>query len=145
MKSLLYLCLVPAVSLAAFAAATPDDTQALQGLWLPVKAELAGQPFPDAILKTISLRLFDRGKYEVMAAGKPDRGTCVLDSTAKPKGMIITGTDGVNARKTYPAIYEIDGDVLRICYDLSGAKRPTEFTTTPGTQLYLVTYNRKKE
>jgi hypothetical protein len=30
-------------------------------------------------------------------------------------------------------------------YDLSGAKRPTEFKSLAGTRLYLVTYNRKKE
>ena len=43
------------------------------------------------------------------------------------------------------AIYELNGDTLRICYDLSGSKRPTEFKTAAGTKLYLVTYNRKKE
>jgi uncharacterized protein (TIGR03067 family) len=59
--------------------------------------------------------------------------------------MIITGTEGPNHGKTFPAIYELKGGTLRICYDLSGAKRPTEFKTSAGTQLYLVTYNRKKE
>jgi uncharacterized protein (TIGR03067 family) len=67
-----------------------------------------------------------------------------LDSTSKPKGMSITGTEGPNIGKTYPAIYELKGDMLRICYDLSGAKRPTEFKSTAGTRLYLVAYNRKK-
>ena len=73
----------------------------------------------------------------------PDRGTYTLDSDAKPKGMTITGTEGPNRGKTFPAIYELNGDTLRICYDLSGAKRPTEFKTSAGTKLYLVTYNRQ--
>jgi uncharacterized protein (TIGR03067 family) len=59
--------------------------------------------------------------------------------------MIITGTEGPNIGKTYPAIYELKGDLLRICYDLSGVKHPTEFKSIAGTKLYLVTYNRKKE
>jgi hypothetical protein len=42
----------------------------------------------------------------------------------------------------FPAIYELDGDTLRICYDLSRTKRPAEFKTLPATQLYLVTYER---
>ncbi|HUJ71287.1 MAG TPA: TIGR03067 domain-containing protein, partial [Verrucomicrobiae bacterium] len=75
----------------------------------------------------------------------PDKGTYTIDSTTKPKSMTVTGTEGPNNGKTFPAIYELKGDQLRICYDLSGAKRPTEFKSIAGTQLYLVTYNRKKE
>jgi uncharacterized protein (TIGR03067 family) len=56
----------------------------------------------------------------------------------------MTGTEGPNQGKTYPAIYELHEDTLRICYDLSGAKRPTKFRTVAGTRLYLVTYERKK-
>jgi uncharacterized protein (TIGR03067 family) len=58
--------------------------------------------------------------------------------------MTIVGTKGPNTGKTFPCIYDIKGDTFRICYDLSGAKRPTEFKTAAGTKLYLVTYNRKK-
>ena len=127
-----------------FAAKSPDDTKAVQGNWKPAKAELAGQPMPDAVLKSISLKL-DNGKYEVFVGDKPDRGTYTLDSATKPKSMTITGTEGPNRGKTFPAIYELKGDTLRICYDLSGTKRPTEFKSVADTQLYLVTYNRKKE
>jgi uncharacterized protein (TIGR03067 family) len=58
--------------------------------------------------------------------------------------MDITGTEGPNKGKTILAIYEITDDTLRICYDLSGKARPTEFKTTKGTKLFLVTYNREK-
>jgi uncharacterized protein (TIGR03067 family) len=127
-----------------FAADSPDDGKAVQGKWKPTKAELAGQPMADAVLKVISLKLED-GKYEVFVGDEPDRGTYTVDSTTQPKSMTVTGTDGVNRGKTFPAIYELKGDTLRICYDLSGAKRPTEFKSIAGTKLYLVTYNRKNE
>ena len=42
------------------------------------------------------------------------------------------------------AIFEPDGDTLRICYDLSGKARPTEFSTKEGTKLFLVTYKREE-
>jgi uncharacterized protein (TIGR03067 family) len=58
-------------------------------------------------------------------------------------GMTVTGTEGPNKGKTFPAIYEIEGDTLRICYDLSGEKRPTKFETVAGTKLYLVTYKKE--
>ena len=143
-KHILYVCLTVTASLTAFAADPPDDVKAVQGSWTPAKAELAGQPMPDAVLKSISLKL-DNGKYEVFVGDKPDKGTYTLDSASKAKGMTITGTEGPNKGKTFPAIYELKGDTLRICYDLSGAKRPTEFKSIAGTGLYLVTYNRKKE
>ena len=144
MKHILYLCLTVAASLTAFAASPHDDAKAVQGNWTPAKAELAGEPMADAVLKSISLKL-ENGKYEVFVGDRPDRGTYTVDSTSKPKSMTITGTEGPNKGKTFPAIYELKGDMLRICYDLSGVKRPTEFKTVAGTKLYLVTYNRKKE
>jgi uncharacterized protein (TIGR03067 family) len=144
MKHLLLICLAVGASLNALAADSSADAKAVQGNWKPARAELAGQPMTDDVLKSISLKL-ENGRYEVFVGDKPDRGTYTLDSASKPKSMTITGTDGPNNGKTYPAIYELKGDTLRICYDLSGAKRPTEFKSIAGTKLYLVTYNRKKE
>ena len=144
MKHLLCIGLTVAASLTAFAADPPDDAKAVQGSWTPAKADLGGQPMTEAVLKSISLKL-DHGKYEVSVGGNPDKGTYTLDPASKPKSMTITGTEGPNQGKTFPAIYELKGDTLRICYDLSGTKRPTEFKSIAGTRLYLVTYNRKKE
>lgn len=145
MNNLLGICLAVGASLMVFAAGLPDDdAKAVQGEWKPVKAELAGVPMADALLKSISLRL-DGGRYEVFVGEQPDRGTYTIDSAATPKSMTITGTAGPNSGKTFPAIYELEGDTLRICYDLSGASRPTEFKSIAGTGLYLVTYQRKKD
>jgi uncharacterized protein (TIGR03067 family) len=122
---------------------TVTDTKSLQGEWVPVKAELAGQAMPEAFLKTIDLKI-SKNEYEAVVAGKQDKGTWTIDASAKPKGMLITGVKGPNAKKTIPAIYEVTADTLRVCYDLSGKKRPTEFKTKADTMLYLVTYQRKK-
>ncbi len=65
-----------------------------------------------------------------------------LDSSARPKALDITGTEGPNKGKTILAIYELDGDTFRVCYDLSGKSRPTEFKTKAETQLFLVSYKR---
>jgi uncharacterized protein (TIGR03067 family) len=143
LKYILSLCLPLAVSLTALAADQPDD-KAIQGSWMPIKAELAGQPMSDAVLKMISLKLTD-GKYEVSVGGKPDLGTYTLDPNTKPKSITVTGTDGPNRGKTFPSIYELKDDTLRICYDLSGKQRPQEFKSVAGTKLYLVTYRRKAE
>ena len=124
-------------------AAEPQDNKPLRGDWIPVNAELGGQPMADEVLKSISMKLGD-GTYEVLAAGKPDKGTYEIEPAAKPKGMVIRGTEGPNKGRTIPAIYEVNGKTLRICYDLSGAQRPKEFKSVAGTRLYLVTYQRKE-
>ena len=144
MKHILYVGLAAAASLTAFAADPPDDAKAVQGSWTPAKATLGGQPMTEAVLKSISLKL-DNGKYEVSVGGQPDKGTYTIDATTRPKSMTIIGTEGPNRGKTFPAIYELNGDTLRICYDLSGVKRPAEFKSVAGTRLYLVTYSRRRE
>ena len=144
MKHVLFIWFAVALSLSAWAADPNDDAKAVQGDWKPVTAELAGQPMSDAVLNIISLKL-DNGRYEVFVGDEPDRGTYAVDSATTPKGMTIIGTEGPNKGRTFPAIFELEGDTLRICYDLSGAKRPIEFKSVAGTRLYLVTYHRKKE
>ena len=142
MKQIARICLAVAASLAGCAAHPHYDAKAVEGQWKPVTAELAGQPMDDAVLKIISLKL-ENGRYEVFVGDEPDRGTYSVDSTTEPEGMTITGTEEPNKGRTFPAIFELNGDTLRICYDLSGAKRPSEFRSVAGTKLYLVTYNRK--
>lgn len=111
----------------------------LDGVWLPVTAELGGRAFPDEVRRAIRLEI--RGdRYTLTLGGVADRGTCKLDPSATPKALDITGVEGPNAGKTILAIYERDGDALRVCYDLGGERRPAEFKTAPGTQLFLVEY-----
>jgi uncharacterized protein (TIGR03067 family) len=143
MRNFLLFGLAVAVTMIARATDSRDDAKAIQGTWTPAKAELAGQPMPAGVLKTISLKL-ENGKYEVFVGDHPDRGTYTIDAGTKPKSMSVTGTEGPNQGRTFPAIYELDGDTLRICYDLSGAKRPTDFKSVAGTKLYLVTYKRSQ-
>ncbi len=126
-----------------------DDLNGLNGTWKPKQADLGGKAMPAPIVQGITLRI-DGTNYLVtvrLPDGKesPDKGTLVIDPKASPKAMTIRGVEGPNAGKSFPAIYELDGDTLRICYDLSGAARPTEFKSSPGTRLYLVQYARQKQ
>ncbi|HJZ59542.1 MAG TPA: TIGR03067 domain-containing protein [Gemmataceae bacterium] len=120
------------------------DGDAIQGIWLPSAAEFGGKMFPEEVRKTIKL-VVEGDKYTVTVGKEVDRGTVKLNPAAKPKELDITGTDGPNKGMTILAIYERDGDTLRVCYDLSGKSRPTEFKTKEGTQLFLVTYKREKQ
>jgi uncharacterized protein (TIGR03067 family) len=126
------------------ARADDKDLKALQGSWAPVSGEFAGAEFPDAIIKATKLVIKD-GTYLVTVGKQDDKGTFKLIADKTPKAMDITGTDGPNKGKTFLAIYELDGDSLKICYDLSGKERPTEFKTKTETKLFLLTYKRVKD
>jgi uncharacterized protein (TIGR03067 family) len=142
----LRLCLALALVLSFSSIAWSEDAKdedAIQGTWLASTAEFAGQKFPDEVRKSIKLVIKD-GKYTVTVGNQPDKGTSKLDPSAKPKTMDVTGTDGPNKGKTMLAIYELNGDTLRVCYDVSGKNRPTEFKSAADTQLFLVTYKRDK-
>ena len=145
MKIAILLC---AFSLAAvvtcLAGENTGDARNIEGTWLPVKAELAGQQMSDATLKSIRYLKLTGGKYEVLAESL-DKGDYTIDPAAKPKVIDIAGVEGPNAGKNIPAIYEFDGDRLTICYGLGGTKRPTEFKTEKGTMNFLITYKRKKD
>lgn len=136
----LLAALVPALMIPTTA---QDDGQAIQGNWVPVAAEMGGQKMPEQTLRAFRLTL-NGDKYTAKNGEVTDIGTFKLDPTVKPKAMDITGTDGPNQGNTIPAIYELTGDTLKICYDLSGEERPKEFKSSAGTQLFLVTYRREK-
>jgi uncharacterized protein (TIGR03067 family) len=112
------------------------DSKALEGTWSLSSAVMAGKPFPEQLVKTMSLTMKD-GRYTVMVGQGKDEGTAKHDASKYPKTMDITGTDGPNKGKTMLAIYKIDGDALTICYDLSGK-------STPDSTLFLVEYKRDK-
>ena len=99
--------------------------------------------FPDEVRKSIKLEL-KGDTYLVTVGTNPDRGTCKRNPAAKPKELDITGTEGPNKGKTILAIYERDGDKMKVCYDLGGKNRPTEFKTKEGALLFLVEYKLQK-
>lgn len=141
LKQLVACALVVSCSMVAWGDDAKDD--ALEGTWAPSSAEFGGKAFPDEVRKTIRLEV-QGDQYTVTVGTQPDRGTCKLDPSAKPKALDITGTEGPNKGKTILAIYERDGDTLRVCYDLGGKGRPTEFKSTPGSRLFLVEYKLEK-
>jgi uncharacterized protein (TIGR03067 family) len=137
--SLLFLALLSPVDRAG----AGSDARDMEGTWRPLSAEFAGEKWPQKVLDTMKLTMED-GKYSVEVGGRSDEGTVTCDPAKSPRAMDIKGTNGPNKGKTFLVIYELKGDELRVCYDLSGQSRPTEFATKARTQLFLVTYRKEK-
>lgn len=130
---------------AAFQAEPGKDAKpssaTLDGTWVPVSAELAGQKFPEEAIKAWKLVIVGE-KYTVHVGDQLDQGTVKIDAKSAPKLMDILGVEGPNKGKTFLAIYELRDGALHICYDLAGKQRPAEFKTSAGTQQFLVHYKR---
>jgi uncharacterized protein (TIGR03067 family) len=120
-----------------------EDIKAIDGVWHPVEGELGGRELPETTLETLTLTLA-AGTYTVRVDHHLDKGTITLDPHASPKTIDIHGTEGPNKGLMLPAIYELTGDTLRVCYDLSGQKRPAAFMSMPDTEQFLVLYRREK-
>lgn len=124
--------------LTAFSA-TPviEDKSTIEGTWVIVEAELGGQKL-EAIKGTKLVLTAGRYQYQT------DKGEYKLYPAEAIKAMDIVGIEGPNQGKTLLAIYELNGDQLTICYDLTGKARPKEFKAEAGRRQFLVTYRREK-
>lgn len=112
--------------------------QSLEGLWQPVYAEFEGAEAPKMMLDKMELELTN-GEYAVRFGGTTaDQGTYTVDE----KGLTLHGMIGPNAGRSIPSLYKFSGEMLSICYGLSGT-RPAKYSTAADTQLYLVNYQRK--
>ncbi|HQZ64328.1 MAG TPA: thermonuclease family protein [Planctomycetaceae bacterium] len=120
-----------------------QQQSATDGTWHPVTAVLGGQELSKEIRDGIVLKLTE-DQYDVRVNGRPDKGTCVRDTSTTPHRMTISGTEGPNKGKTLLAIFEMpEADKMRVCYDLGGKAFPTAFKSEHGTTNYLVEYRKE--
>jgi uncharacterized protein (TIGR03067 family) len=68
-----------------------------------------------------------------------------LDATKDPKAMDIRSIRDKEKPQEFKAIYALQGDELKICVDVSGKGRPTDFESRAGSSCRLITLKRVKE
>lgn len=113
----------------------------LEGIWHPLRAELAGAAAPELVLQRTEVT-FAAGRYAVRFAGEiADAGTYRLDPAPPGRSLRLTSTSGPHEGRIIPCLFQLAGDRLRICYGLDGVE-PTDFTAPPESPRYLVTYRR---
>lgn len=124
--------------------ARADDLKKMEGVWLPLAAQMGAQKFAPDTLQTLSMEVREN-RYRVKMGGVVDEGTLVVDAGKKPRAMDIVGTAGPNQGKAFLAIYELSGDYLRVCYSLEGKVRPEGFDPPPESKIFLVIYKRVRK
>ncbi len=109
-----------------------DDLQNLQGTWNIISLEIDGQTVPAGMLGAARIVIHD-GNFVSQAMGATYEGTFEVDSAKSPKTFNMNFTAGPEKGITSPGIYELDGDIWKICLALRGDERPTMFATAPGS------------
>ncbi len=137
------LALVSALLLTADAP-VDSDLAKLQGTWALVTMEVDGEAVPPENFRDWNSNY--EGNKLTLRAGETirRRGVVTLEPSRKPKAINTWDQDGPFEDQTVPGIYEIDGDVLRLCFARPGEDRPKEFTTKDGKGFLCCVYKRKK-
>jgi uncharacterized protein (TIGR03067 family) len=132
---------------------TADDTkerEKLEGTWLMVEADDIGgkKDMQDEVFKKMNTRWVFKGKQVTTYRNDDvqEDGTYTLDVGQTPKRFEMKAKQGYIA---WRAIYEIDGDTMRLCavFLNRGAKEPfpTEFKAKPKDDLAWFLYKFKKQ
>ena len=119
-----------------------DDAKDSIGTWVAEKATLGGK---DIDLAGLKLKIEAGGKYTVDHGAEADKGTFTLDAKTTPKSMEIKSEMGPLKGKTIPAIYELKGDTMTVCYDMEMKAKPAKFESPADSQVLLVVYKREKK
>jgi uncharacterized protein (TIGR03067 family) len=129
---------------AALAAAKENkDKDKLQGLWVVESREVNGKTTPAADLKALKVTIND-GTITIDDGEKKQNIPYKIDPSRKPKSIDLANT-GIDGKETTPAIYELNGDSLKLCWSEKTEERPTEFTGKSGSGQTLMVFKRVKK
>jgi uncharacterized protein (TIGR03067 family) len=138
------LWVVLAAAVPALAADGPKDEDAIQGVWTVVSREVIGKKTPadelkggKIIIKDGTMTSDDGKKKEMVASYK-------LDPSKSPKAMDLTNATEDKLKSA--AIYELDGDTLKICWsEKVPDQRPTKFTADADSGQTMIVLKREKK
>jgi len=125
--------------------AARKDQEKLQGVWKGLTGEHNGDKLKDADVEMIRLTF----KEDKLSARSPDGqvkevATYKLDPGKKPPALDLVLKEGPDKDKTALGIYQLDGDMLKLCIAKPGKDRPAEFATKPDSDTALMVLKREK-
>ena len=117
------------------------DKENIQGAWKAVSGEAGGRPMSEERVNSIKI-VITADKITVNGVGENARvSTYKIDPAQKPKTIDLTN----EMDETAPGIYELDGDMLKVCWNQGGSELPKKFESKPDTQVRLMVFKREKK
>jgi uncharacterized protein (TIGR03067 family) len=137
-----------AVAGAARADDAKKDLEKLQGTWEITEVVINGKTLPAEKVK--GGQVVFKGDEMTVKEGDDDKDprkfTVKLDPGKKPKALDTTALNRDQKGAVSPAIYELDGDTLKLCSPNNDSKeRPRAFKSDEGSNVVLLTLKRVKK
>jgi uncharacterized protein (TIGR03067 family) len=122
------------------------DTAKMQGTWTMTESLRDGEEaIPEEDRKELRLLIKDDKRTIKVRDEVVSEATYTLDATSKPKGITVKVSNGPLKDKELPGIYELDGDKLKICLNLTGKDRPKDFKSEKGSGTLLQVFQKAKD
>ena len=134
------------LAIAGVALAPKADTPAtpkLEGVWTAESMESNGKAVPAGAAAL--MRFNFKGEKVVIRGNRQDESEeemdFKVDPEKKPAQLVLTGKG-----KPINAIYAFEGDKLKLCVRREGSSKgfPTEFKSTPESELVFIVLKREK-
>jgi uncharacterized protein (TIGR03067 family) len=121
------------------------DRKQIEGTWRVVAIIFNGSNVNEAEAKKHNVVNGSDGTWSFRSEDQEiSKGSSIFDPTKKLKTIDFTPTVGEEKDKHYLGIYELGEKTRRMCFAPPGKERPTEFSSTPGSEHILVTFEREK-
>ena len=121
------------------AATDADDSRAWQGTWKMVSCTHNGEPQSGDVQWIVK-----NDRYTIRLSGKTGTDPHVMTLDAKQKHIDVFHHDTPKGTwgGSFKGIYEIQGNTLKVCYDLKGQRYPKSFEAGRGSSQVLYTFQR---
>jgi uncharacterized protein (TIGR03067 family) len=121
------------------------ELRKFQGTWTFESSEAGGKKSPADEFKGVTVT-FEGDTHTVKKGDEVLQvGRQKIDPSKSPKNIDVTMTEGPSKGAVMFGIYEFSGDTLKVCFDAEGKKRPTEFKSPPGSQVFVNVHKRVKK
>lgn len=125
--------------------AIKKDRKQIEGTWRVVTLEVNGNKATEEDAKKLTVVNGSDGTWRLLSEGKEiSKGTSTIDPTKKTKTLDFTPSEGEGKGHQYLGIYELGEKTRKMCFAPPGKERPTDFSSMPGTDHILVTFEREK-
>jgi uncharacterized protein (TIGR03067 family) len=118
-----------------------EEVALLQGSWSLRSLAMDGQEMPSSLIANAGIEV-NGNRFVSVGMGAVYEGRLELAPSTNPRQLDMKFDAGPEKGNVNLCIYEIAGDVWKICIATRGSIRPSAFESTPGSGLALEVLGR---